>query len=244
MSTQNLPPPGRDPLLERADHLQRLERLERLARRRTGTASGPPTAAADPAVPARTKRHHPARVARLGALAVSCLSAGGLTYLFAGINESQATAQSLDELPTPISTGTQTGAAAPTTSVATVTGVATAASTPTESEPTSTTAATAASTVQAFDGEVVNTRYGPVQVQVQITDGAISEVAVVEYPTDDGKSVRINARALPTLRSEALTAQSADIDTVSGATYTSEAYAQSLQSAIDQARLAGATALV
>jgi uncharacterized protein with FMN-binding domain len=105
------------------------------------------------------------------------------------------------------------------------------------------TTAAAASTTQAFNGSVVNTRYGPVQIQVQITDGKVSDVAVLEYPDSDGKSERINERALPELRSEVLTAQSANIDTVSGATYTSNAYASSLQSAIDQARAAGATAL-
>jgi uncharacterized protein with FMN-binding domain len=96
--------------------------------------------------------------------------------------------------------------------------------------------------VQAFDGDVVNTRYGPVQVQVQIADGTVSDVAVVQYPSSDSKSERISARALPTLRTEALTAQSATIDTVSGATYTSEGYAESLQAALDQARVAGAFA--
>ena len=97
--------------------------------------------------------------------------------------------------------------------------------------------------VTAFDGDVVNTQYGPVQVQVQLSGGAISEVAIGMYPNGDGRSQRINARALPELRSETLTAQSAQIDTVSGATYTSDAYIRSLQSAIDAAHLAGATAL-
>jgi uncharacterized protein with FMN-binding domain len=89
---------------------------------------------------------------------------------------------------------------------------------------------------------VIDTRFGPVQVQVQISRGAIVDVAVVEYPNGDNKSIRINSRALPTLRSEALSAQSADVDTVSGATYTSNGYRQSLQSAIDEARASGALA--
>ena len=61
--------------------------------------------------------------------------------------------------------------------------------------------------------------------------------------TVDGKSVRINERAVPQLNSEALTAQSAEVDTVSGATYTSNDYRRSLQSAIDAARAAGLTAI-
>jgi uncharacterized protein with FMN-binding domain len=103
-----------------------------------------------------------------------------------------------------------------------------------------TTAAAAADAVVAFDGDTVQTKYGPVAVQAQIRDGALVAVAVVQYPDGDGKSVRINRRALPELQSEALAAQSAQVDTVSGATYTSNAYVTSLQSAIDEARAAGA----
>jgi uncharacterized protein with FMN-binding domain len=66
----------------------------------------------------------------------------------------------------------------------------------------------------------------------------------VGRPDGDGKSVGINDRAVPVLDSEALTAQSARVDTVSGATYTSRGYEQSLQSAIDAARAAGITQLV
>ena len=62
--------------------------------------------------------------------------------------------------------------------------------------------------------------------------------------TATGSSVRINDRAVPQLNSEALTAQSADVDTVSGATYTSNDYRRSLQSAIDAAKAAGLTAIV
>ncbi len=102
------------------------------------------------------------------------------------------------------------------------------------------TSAAAADTVAAFDGHTIDTRYGPVQVQAQVRNGSLVAVAVVQYPNSDGKSVRINRRALPTLQSEALTAQSARVDTVSGATYTSNAYVKSLQSAIDEARAAGA----
>ncbi len=188
---------------------------------------------------------------------MSCASAGGLAYLFAGLNTSQAADSTLAALPTPVATASNAATAATTattpapsattaatTASATVTAPATA---PARTATTATTATTAAvpavAAVAAYNGDIVDTKYGPVQIQVQITDGAISEVAVIQYPDGDGKSVRINARALPTLRNEVLTAQSANIDTVSGATYTSDAYQQSLQSAIDQARAAGATAL-
>jgi uncharacterized protein with FMN-binding domain len=87
-----------------------------------------------------------------------------------------------------------------------------------------------------FDGDVIDTRWGPVQVAVTIANGKITNVATLASPNDKQKSISINSRATPILRSEALSAQSANIDGVSGATYTSEGYAQSLQSALDQAR--------
>ena len=68
-------------------------------------------------------------------------------------------------------------------------------------------------------------------------------MTTLQTPYRDGKSVRINERAVPELNSEALTAQSASVDTVSGATYTSTDYRRSLQSAIDAANAAGITAL-
>ncbi|WP_067684120.1 FMN-binding protein [Nocardia miyunensis] len=85
---------------------------------------------------------------------------------------------------------------------------------------------------RTVNGSVVDTGYGPYQVQVTITGTAITDVRLITQP-DDGHSRRIANRAAPTLRSEALQAQNAHIDTVSGATATSEAYAQSLQAALD-----------
>ena len=86
-------------------------------------------------------------------------------------------------------------------------------------------------------GDAADTRYGPVQVQVTVAGGTITDVSVVEYPSENGKDQQINARALPVLVQETLDAQSSSIDMVSGATYTSEGYLQSLQSALDQAGL-------
>ncbi len=83
-------------------------------------------------------------------------------------------------------------------------------------------------------GPEIDMRFGPVQVQVTITGGRIVDVTPLELPSG-GRSGRISSYAEPTLRSEALRAQSAQIDLVSGATYTSAAYSQSLQSALDQA---------
>ena len=78
---------------------------------------------------------------------------------------------------------------------------------------------------------------GPVQVQLTVAAGKITDVSVVQYPNGNGRDQEINAYALPILVQETLDAQSAQIDMVSGATVTSDGYLQSLQSALDQAGL-------
>jgi len=86
-----------------------------------------------------------------------------------------------------------------------------------------------------FTGDAADTRYGPVQVRITVSGGRITAADAIDYPQESGRDVRINSEAVPELNQETLQAQSAQIDTVSGATYTSEGYQQSLQSAIDQA---------
>ena len=86
-----------------------------------------------------------------------------------------------------------------------------------------------------FTGAVVETPYGTVQVRITVSGGRISDIAALQLPEDRRRSAQISQYAGPILRSEAIAAQSASIDTVSGATYTSQGYEQSLQSAIDQA---------
>jgi uncharacterized protein with FMN-binding domain len=86
-----------------------------------------------------------------------------------------------------------------------------------------------------FTGQVASTEFGPVRVQITLANGRITDVTALQLPSAHRRSAQISSYAEPILRSEALQAQSAQIDLVSGATYTSEAYAQSLQSALDQA---------
>ncbi|WP_457207966.1 FMN-binding protein [Nocardioides sp. P5_C9_2] len=93
---------------------------------------------------------------------------------------------------------------------------------------------TASSTVT---GDTVQTRWGPVQVAVSIAGSKITGVSVLQYPDSNGTDAQINGYALPILVDETMSAQSANIDMVSGATYTSTGYQQSLQSALDQAGL-------
>jgi uncharacterized protein with FMN-binding domain len=86
-------------------------------------------------------------------------------------------------------------------------------------------------------GDVAQTRWGPVQVQLTVTSGKITDVAVVQYPNGNGRDQEINSQALPILIQETVQAQNAQIDMVSGATVTSDGYLQSLQSALDKAGL-------
>jgi hypothetical protein len=96
---------------------------------------------------------------------------------------------------------------------------------------------TSAGSSSTVTGDTVQTRWGPVQVQITVEGGKLTDVTAVQYPNGNGRDQEINAYALPVLAQEALAAQSADIDHVSGATVTSDGYLQSLQSALDQANL-------
>jgi uncharacterized protein with FMN-binding domain len=101
----------------------------------------------------------------------------------------------------------------------------------------STTGGSTAGTSGTYTGDSASTRWGPVQVQITVTDGKITDVSVLDYPNGNGRDQQINARALPVLVQETLDAQSANIDMVSGATVTSDGYLESLQGALDKAGL-------
>jgi uncharacterized protein with FMN-binding domain len=89
---------------------------------------------------------------------------------------------------------------------------------------------------QQVDGDVVPTQFGDIQVRVIESGGRIVDVQALQLPFDRQRSFEISQFVAPILRSEAIQAQSAQIDTISGATYTSDAYRSSLQSALDRVR--------
>jgi uncharacterized protein with FMN-binding domain len=93
----------------------------------------------------------------------------------------------------------------------------------------------ASAATRTVTGTVANTQEGPMQVQLVLTGKQITKVNVLQQTDDGQESSQIDSFAIPKLTSETLTAQSARIDAVSGATYTSQGYIQSLQSALDQA---------
>jgi uncharacterized protein with FMN-binding domain len=78
--------------------------------------------------------------------------------------------------------------------------------------------------------------FGVVQVQLTLTNGKITAVTPLQVPQNDQHSAELSQFSIPTLNHEVLSAQSASIDAVSGATYTSNAYAQSVQAALDAAK--------
>lgn len=108
-----------------------------------------------------------------------------------------------------------------------------------DSSATSSSQATPGAVDGTCDGAVIGTRYGNSQVQVVIAGGQISDVVVLQRQQDDRKSEQISARAVPMLREEVLAAQSAKVSNIGGATYTSQSYLQSLQSALDAAGFTG-----
>ena len=109
-------------------------------------------------------------------------------------------------------------------------------STPRSSSPSGSSSGSSSAT-NTYDGSVASTRWGPVQVQISVTAGEITQVTVLQQPSGNPKDTEINDYALPVLVQDTIAAQSADIDMVSGATVTSDGYVESLQSALDQAGL-------
>lgn len=87
-----------------------------------------------------------------------------------------------------------------------------------------------------YQGSRNNAYYGYIQVKAVIQSGKITDIQFLEYPNDRRQSVSINTQALPYLKSETIQAQNAQVDTISGASYTSQAFRESLASALVQAK--------
>jgi uncharacterized protein with FMN-binding domain len=130
------------------------------------------------------------------------------------------------------------GAAAPSTADPSTPAPSTAgpsSAAPSAATPSSAAPSAGSAAAKTVTGDSADTRWGPVQVRITVQSRKVTAVKVVDYPTGSGRDREINAYALPILVKETLSAQSADIDMVSGATVTSDGYVRSLQSALDQA---------
>jgi uncharacterized protein with FMN-binding domain len=108
---------------------------------------------------------------------------------------------------------------------------------PSASSPSTEPSGGTATSARTVTGAAADTMYGPVQVQITVKNGKVTAAQAVEYPENDPRDQQINAYAIPALDQETVTASSAKIDMISGATYTSQGYITSLQSALDQAGL-------
>jgi len=122
-----------------------------------------------------------------------------------------------------------------TTTTTSSTGTTTSGTTP--STPAPVTTPKAAGVSGTFTGDAGNTRYGPVQVQITVVNGKITNAIALTYPTESFRDQQINQQAIPYLIQETLAAQSANIQGVGGASYTSQGWADSLQSALTKAGL-------
>jgi len=87
-----------------------------------------------------------------------------------------------------------------------------------------------------YTGSVADAYYGNIQVKAIISGGKITDVQFLQYPNDRNTSIEINTQAMPYLKQEAIQAQSANVNGVSGASASSAAFVQSLQSALNQAK--------
>jgi uncharacterized protein with FMN-binding domain len=132
-----------------------------------------------------------------------------------------------------ITTSPKVGAEAPSTT----TPIAGAGPPGTSSSSAGSSPPTTATERATYTGTEVDNRYGPVQVAITVDGTRLVDIAALQMPSDRAHSQRLSQEAAPILRTEAISTQSARIDVVSGATFTSESYAQSLQSALDQANL-------
>jgi uncharacterized protein with FMN-binding domain len=197
-------------------------------------------------------RQHAARGARAVALAASVVATGAVTAALSysegawSASSEVAADGSTDQLASSPATldNTLASTAMVSADIATPTTLDTSAAstiapdtTPETTQPAELVSASSGYANGVFLGTAEGTEWGDVQVQVTISSGGIVDVEAVQYPTGR-KSSSINNQAIPMLEAEAVASQSADLDVVSGATYTSRTYADSLQAALDQAALA------
>ncbi len=125
--------------------------------------------------------------------------------------------------------GTTSGTTTPSTS--------TGSTSSTSSTGSPSTPASKSSSSKTYTGASADTPFGTVQVKITVASGKLTDVTAVHLTDDGGRSVEISNYAAPILRKEVLAAQSANVSSVGGATYTSQGYLTSLQSALDQAGL-------
>ena len=206
------------------------------------TAKGGP--GARPGTKPAGKRAKPAKAAKMASLALSAVTTIGLAGMFAQQNgQTDAIVLTQGTLATAPTTPTTAAATADTTATTAVASNTAVTAAPATAAPVTAAPATAPGVKDGtYAGAGNANRWGTVQVQVVYSGGQIVDVQMLSYPNGDSRSNRISQIALPQLISETISAQSASVRTVSGATYTSKSYKKTLQSAIDTAKAASGVA--
>jgi uncharacterized protein with FMN-binding domain len=160
---------------------------------------------------------------------------GTVAVLVIGWQAGAAAAHNTASPPTTTS-GSSTGAST-TTSPSTGTSTTKTPATTTPAATTPSGSAKKVSAAKTYAGTTVQTQFGPMQVQITVKSGKITDVTALQLTNQGGRSVQISNYAAPILRKEVLAAQSAKVSMVGGATYTSQGYLTSVQSALDKAGL-------
>jgi uncharacterized protein with FMN-binding domain len=165
---------------------------------------------------------------RIRAVLASIL--GSATVLVIGWQAGAAAAHNAEAADSSDSASTSTGSSSSPTAPATPSSADSGSPSP---SPTSSSKGVAGTYV----GSTVETRFGPMQIEIVVADRKITDVKALQLTNQGGRSVQISNYAAPILRKEVLAAQSAKVSSVGGATYTSDGYLSSLQSALDKANL-------
>jgi uncharacterized protein with FMN-binding domain len=159
---------------------------------------------------------------------------GSVTVLVIGWQAGAAAAHNAATTASSASSTTPTATSSGSTATPSATATPTASATPT---PTASASSSASGVTGTYSGSTAETPFGPVQVEIVVAGGKITDVKALQLTNEGGRSVQISNYAAPILRKEVLAAQSAKVSSVGGATYTSDGYLTSLQSALDKAGL-------
>jgi uncharacterized protein with FMN-binding domain len=159
---------------------------------------------------------------------------GSVTVLVIGWQAGAAAAHNAAATETTNSASTSTSTSTDSTSSSASTSTPSSTSSP---SPSASSTSTSKGATGKYTGSTAQTPFGPVQVEIVVSNGKITDVKALQLTDQGGRSVEISNYAAPILRQEVLSAQSAKVSSVGGATYTSQGYISSLQSALDKANL-------
>ena len=182
----------------------------------------------------RTSRDQPVTATTVSVASAHVVSGGSASVVSSAAGPDPSAQSSAGQITVPSTAAADSPSTSASSSARTSSAKSTSAKT-TAAAATTASPTTTKATSTKVDGSAVSTIYGDIQVEVTITNGKITDVVPLVYPNQTPRDQQINADALPQLQAQVLAAQSANIAGVGGATYTSQGYVSSLQSALDAA---------